>query len=170
MQKISLEENNEQTPIKLESSNPRRKKIDPQKMRLMIVVIVGLIIGVFTAQYRIGKSSTGSGVNTDLLAAPTSAQDVQVDQTFGSSDEETFRDRAEGILQPEGIDGEGSHHLVRPGGIDQTVYITSSVVDLDLFLGHKIVVWGETFDAKKAGWLMDVGRVRVLELNSELPE
>lgn len=170
MKKISLEENNEQSTAKIDLTKTKGKKIDPAKLRLTIVVIIGLVVGVFTARYRIGQTSIESGVNTDLLAAPTSAEEVQIDQTFGSADEDTFRDSAEGVLQAEGIDGEGSHHIVRPGGISQIVYITSSVVDLDLFVGHNIMVWGETFASKKAGWFMDVGRVKVLELNAELPE
>ena len=58
---------------------------------------------------------------------------------------------------------------MRPGGESQNVYLTSSVVDLDLFVDHKIRIWGETFSAQKAGWLMDVGRVEVIELNVEKP-
>ena len=62
-----------------------------------------------------------------------------------------------------GIDGEGQYHLVRPGGDSQNVYLTSSLVDMSKFLNQKIKVWGETQKAEKAGWLMDVGRVEVLE-------
>jgi len=34
---------------------------------------------------------------------------------------------------------------------------------LDQFVGRKIQIWGETYKAQKAGWLMDVGRVKILE-------
>ena len=68
-----------------------------------------------------------------------------------------------------GIEGEGSHRILRPGGETQTVYLTSSVIDLSPFVDHKIKVWGETFAAQKANWLMDVGRVEVIELNAETP-
>jgi hypothetical protein len=40
---------------------------------------------------------------------------------------------------------------------------------MSLFVGHKITVWGETFSAQKAGWLMDVGRVQIIELNAKPP-
>ena len=68
----------------------------------------------------------------------------------------------EGNLESGGINGEGTHKLIRPGGDSQTVYLTSSVLDLNQFVGKKVKVWGQTFSAKKAGWLMDVGRVEVL--------
>ena len=79
------------------------------------------------------------------------------------ADEKSFTDSAEGSLTAGGIDGEGSHHLVRPGGDSQNVYLTSSIIDLDQFVGHSVKIWGETFQAQQAGWLMDVGRLQVLE-------
>lgn len=90
-----------------------------------------------------------------------SASSINVGSTFGSNDVATFKDTAEGTVQQGGIDGEGQYHLVRPGGDSQNVYMTSSVVDLSKFIGHKVKVWGQTQAAKKAGWLMDVGRVEV---------
>lgn len=88
---------------------------------------------------------------------------------IGSADEKTFRDNATGVIEAGGIDGEGSHKLLREGGPSQTAYLTSSVVDLDEFVDHKVEVWGETFAAQQAGWLMDIGRVKVLELNAPKP-
>jgi hypothetical protein len=32
-----------------------------------------------------------------------------------------------------------------------------------------VKVWGETFKGQKAGWLMDVGRVKVMEVNAQPP-
>lgn len=90
-------------------------------------------------------------------------EEVKAGVIVGVADESTFKDVAEGTLENGGINGEGSHHLVRPGGESQNVYLTSSIVNLDQFAEHKIRVWGETFAAQKAGWLMDVGRLEVLE-------
>lgn len=81
----------------------------------------------------------------------------------GVTDEETFRDSAEGILEEGGIDGEGTHHLVREGGESKYVYLTSTVIDLESYVGKNVQVWGETIAAQKAGWLMDVGKIKVLE-------
>ncbi len=81
----------------------------------------------------------------------------------GLADTKTFRDTATGELKEGGISGEGTHHLVRPGGDSQNVYLTSTVIDLQSFVGKKVQVWGETISARKAGWLMDVGKVKVVE-------
>ncbi len=87
---------------------------------------------------------------------------IQKGQTFGKNDE-AYKDTAEGVLNEGGIDGEGQFHLTRPGGESQNVYITSSNIDLSQFIRTKIKVWGQTQKAQKAGWLMDVGKVEVLE-------
>lgn len=117
-----------------------------------LVVFLGISTGFFLAR-RKGASiqrTVGEG-------------GVKKGMVVGMLDEKTFRDTAEGTLEEGGINGEGSHHLVRTGGESQNVYLTSSVVDLDQFAGHKVKVWGETFTAQKAGWLMDVGKLEVLE-------
>jgi hypothetical protein len=49
-----------------------------------------------------------------------------------------------------GIDGEGSHHIERGNNKSQWVYVTSSVVDLDLLVGNRVIVWGETNLGKKS--------------------
>jgi len=82
-------------------------------------------------------------------------------ETYGVDDTKAFTDSAEGELADGGIDGEGSHHLIREGGESQFVYLTSSVINLDQFIGRQVKVWGQTFEAQKAGWLMDVGRLEV---------
>ena len=81
---------------------------------------------------------------------------------MGSNDTKTFKDIAEGDLKTGGIDGEGQFHLQRPGGESQNVYLTSSIVDLSAYVGKKVKIWGETHKAQHAGWLMDVGRLKVL--------
>ena len=81
----------------------------------------------------------------------------------GIDDESQFPDTAEGMLEEGGIAGEGTHHLVRTGGSSQTVYLTSTVINMDNFAGKKIKVWGQTVSAKKAGWLLYVGKIKVTE-------
>ncbi|HAV15367.1 MAG TPA: hypothetical protein DCX25_03490 [Candidatus Pacebacteria bacterium] len=110
------------------------------------------------------QSATQGGKTTTPVA-----QSIKVGDTFGSKDDSTFKDSAEGVLLVGGVNGEGSYHVVREGGESQNVYLTSSVVDLGLFVNHKVTVRGETFKAQKAGWLMDVGQVKILELNAQLP-
>lgn len=118
------------------------------------IVILGLGTGFVLAKY---SSVTGKGI--PLLPRGSSAIKGK---TYGSDDTKTFKDTTEGVVKEGGIDGEGQFHLERPGGDSQNVYMTSSTVDLAQFIGRKIKVWGQTQQAKKAGWLMDVGRVEVL--------
>jgi hypothetical protein len=41
--------------------------------------------------------------------------------------------------------------------------LTSTVIDLASFEGKKVKVWGQSLSGRKAGWLMDVGKVKVVE-------
>ncbi|MFH1705888.1 MAG: hypothetical protein ABH867_03220 [Patescibacteria group bacterium] len=87
---------------------------------------------------------------------------LEVGKVYGIEDG-SFKDSAVGVIGSGGVNGEGTHRLNREGGESQTAYLTSSVLDLDSFVGHKVEVWGETFASQKAGWLLDVGRIKVLE-------
>ncbi len=81
----------------------------------------------------------------------------------GIGDEKTFKDTATGVLTVGGINGEGTYHLVRPGGDSQNVYLTSTVIDMSSFAGKKVQVWGQTISGQQAGWLMDVGKLKVVQ-------
>lgn len=126
---------------------------------IIAVVVIMAILGVGTG-YLFANKAPQSAKNIIPLVNNNSS--VQKGKTYGSNDTKTFKDTTEGTLEEGGIEGEGQYHLVRPGGDSQNVYLTSSLVDLSLFKGRKIKVWGETQKAQKAGWLMDVGRVQVL--------
>ena len=88
---------------------------------------------------------------------------VKTDKVIGATDAKTFRDSAEGIIEKDGVEGEGTHRLVREGGPSQTAFLVSSIIDLDEYVGKKVKVYGETFAAQKASWLMDVGKIELLE-------
>ena len=129
---------------------------------LLGVIGIAIALGVGTGFLisrggRIPTFPAGSSVkgsqNVDLVKGTV----------VGSSDTETFKDLVEGTLAEGGIDGEGQYHLVRVGGESQYVYLTSSIIDLSTLMGRKIKAWGQTQKAQKAGWLMDVGRVEILE-------
>ncbi|KKU25622.1 MAG: hypothetical protein UX37_C0017G0014 [Microgenomates group bacterium GW2011_GWA2_46_16] len=141
-----------------------------QKNKLLLpLILIGILAGLATGFFVAQKRLTPSGTTNTMTGTPqalTSATNVKVGDIFGSADEKTFRDQAEGILASGGIEGEGSHHIERGENKSQWVYVTSSVVDLDLLVGDRVGVWGETNQGKKAGWLMDVGRLKVLELNA----
>ena len=129
----------------------------------IIVFVVFVLLGVASG-FAIAKvKSTGGGATDSQSGSSIDGGDVKKGTVVGSDDTKTFKDTAEGVLKEGGIEGEGAYHLERRGGESQNVYLTSSVVDLSLFEGEKVKVWGKTFEGEKAGWLMDVGKVEVLE-------
>lgn len=132
------------------------------------ILVLGLVSGSALAWM---LNTSGPVVVQQGSTTPTAGEEsgVKVGSVFGVPDTASFKDDVEGVVVLGGLDGEGSHTLLRLGGESQNVYLTSSVVDLGQFENMKVRIWGETFKGQKAGWLMDVGRVEVLELNSELP-
>lgn len=140
---------------KSEKTSPVLEKNKMKKFLPIFSVVIVIFLGILTGYYLVTKTKPGYvGSLTD---------GAQTGEEIGSSNEKVFKDNATGILEKGGIDGEGTHKLIREGGVSQTVYLTSSVIDLDQLIGKKIQVFGETFKAQKAGWLMDVGKVKILE-------
>lgn len=123
---------------------------------IVIFLVLGITAGYFGA-------NVSNSTKSSATASPENTSEIVKGKTFGSNDTDTFKDSAEGVVKEGGIDGEGQFHLVRPGGDSQNVYMTSSLVDLSLFIDRKVKVWGQTQTARKAGWLMDVGKVEVLD-------
>jgi len=141
------------------------------KKKVIGVVLVAVLFGIgtgFIAAYLTPARQTQ--VADTSVTQEEDGSTVKKGAIFGSADTETFKDETMGVLIKGGIDGEGSHTLLRPGGESQNVYLTSSVVDLDMFVDMEIKVWGETFKGQKAGWLMDVGRVEVLGTSATKPD
>ena len=114
---------------------------------IALAVVIGAVLGFGFSRFN-KKTINNSGTKTPA-------------QSAGVVDKKAFKDSAEGILREGGVDGEGNFHLERPGGVSQNVYLTSTTVDLSGYIGKKIKVWGQTFQAEKAGWLMDVGSVEM---------
>lgn len=135
----------------------------PRALGKAIVIPLAILIvalGTFTGYWFVGRgqvavSEGGSGVIAESA--------IVKGAEFGFKDASTFKDTAEGVVEAGGVDGEGTHRLIREGGPSQTVYLISSVLDMDQFVGKKVQIWGETNKAQKAAWLMDVGRVKILE-------
>jgi hypothetical protein len=128
--------------------------------KFLIASAIVLLLGAGTG-FLLARSSSTSPISKAIKSnLPGGAEKGKI---YGSDDIKTYKDTAEGVLEEGGLDGEGQYHLVRPGGESQYVYMTSSTVDLSQFNKRKIKVWGATQAAQKVGWLMDVGRVQVLE-------
>lgn len=154
------------------SENINRSMEKKSNLPIIIIFLVVAVAG-FYAGASLKTRASGKLVGSGELAKiqpEVPVAGVKVGDIYGSPDEKAFNTTATGVLDKGGLNGEGTHKLVRPGGISQTVYMTSSVIDLDTLVGHQITVWGETFKGQKAGWLMDVGRVKVENLNMPLPK
>lgn len=139
--------------------SPEKANGEKRKMRVVAgsVYIVLILVGVGTG-YLLSRNTKLAGVGTGEPSGMIKTEKVE-----GSADTKTFKDSAEGTIEKGGINGEGTHKLLREGGPSQTAYLVSSVVDLDSYVGKKVKVWGETFAAQKAAWLMDVGKIEILE-------
>lgn len=136
----------------------------------LILSLVAIVAGIGTGfgAYKL-QQKTGVSVSNNQPTQQIAGDVVNAGDIFGVNDTSTFKDNAAGYLEKGGIDGEGSHKLLRVGGESQTVYLTSSVTDLDDFVGMEVEVWGETNKAQKAGWLMDVGSVKIVNTDGEKP-
>lgn len=129
--------------------------------RVLAAAALAVGLGIIGG-YLLAQRSPGAKISKISPQIPESG--VQIGQVFGSPDEETFKDKAVGVVEKSLGTSEGTHKLVRdPDNPSQTAYLVSSVVDLDKVLGRKVEVGGETVYSEKVGWLMDVGRVKVVE-------
>jgi hypothetical protein len=124
------------------------------------VLGVALVCGCISGFLLFSLSS--SSTNTNSLTKSGKTEIVKEETKAGIIDKRTFSDTATGILREGGFEGEGSHNLER-GSEDQTAYLTSSTVDLDMYVGKKVRVWGKTYKGEKVGWLMDVGLVEIVQ-------
>ncbi len=148
------------------------------KKQIILIVILSVIAvaGGLTGSYFYQQSQGGGTITTDgssggeaVTAVVAEEGQVKNGDVFGSSNTDDFKDNAQGYLIAGGMDGEGSHQLLRAGGDSQTVYLTSSVTDMSEFEGMEIKVWGESHAGENVGWLMDVGRVEVINTQGESP-
>ncbi len=130
-------------------------------MKTIGIFVIVIILGVGT-----GFALAKGGEKTASLVSKTGlpvGSNVEKGETYGSEDTSIYSDDATGVVRKGGVGIDGAFHLERPGGESQTVAMTSSEVDLSQFVGRKVTVWGTTQTAQVAGWLMDVGRVEVIE-------
>lgn len=146
---------------------PRMQKIDPTKPQhhaKKVISLTPIVVGVYIILIGLG---VGTGY---LLSSPKAVSQIPGQtavtteggkMVYGSSDTKTFSDSAVGVIQKDGIDGEGTHSLIRDGGPSQTACLVSSVMDLSQFIGKKVKVWGKTNAAQVCPWFMDVGRVEL---------
>lgn len=192
----TMPDNLENTPpIAAESSDDNQDQMDPQtqpseppagkkftqtlepipmakkstnSLKIILLALTVVLLGIGTGYGLAKMGSSAPGVETPTTNTPIESDQIEVGKVYGSQIN-GFTDEAAGVIVDGGINGDGTHRLLRPGGESQIVCLTSDVLDIDLFLDHKVTVWGETFNTLKCGWFMNVGRVEVQELNAEKP-
>lgn len=138
---------------------------DIPKFVYPVVIVMAIIIGF--AISRFFPSQTNSVNQEDSLVANQAAQVIEGEElkpgvVYGNTSQ-TFSDTTFGTVVAGGVNGEGTHTLEREGGVTQNAALTSSVVDLDLFIGKKVEVFGETNTSRKANWLLDVGNIKIID-------
>jgi len=133
---------------------------------VFFLIIIGIVSGFWFSRFLPQNKNSGqsgflnSGANSASIAE--NKEDIQVNKVYGNL-EKNFKDSATGVVRSGGVNGEGTHTLEREGGISQNATLTSSALDLDLFVGRKVDIKGETNSSTKAGWFLDVGSIKVLE-------
>lgn len=154
-------------PLEEETTEITNSRRNNYKNYLVLIGIIVIFLGIGSG-YLLSNTTTIEILNNQNLDNNSQEKQIQKTQNGqileeGMKDNELFPDKAQGELQKNdgSITQEGSHILIRPGGVAQTVYLSSSVVDLDMFIGKSVEVWGQTNTAQKAGWLMEVGYIKV---------
>jgi hypothetical protein len=158
MEEISSPESTKPVEEMVHPLEPKNERKFPKFLLPLVIILLIIGAGTLTGYFLAGRGG-GRLVSPTQLVPGTQMKGKE----FGSADTGVFKDTAVGVLEKGGIDGEGTHKLIREGGESQTAYLTSSLIDLDQLVGRKVQVWGETFKGQKAGWLMDVGRAKILE-------
>lgn len=145
-----------QTPVVRRFDSPSSAN---KNLILGVISVFVVLAGIGTGYLLSGTSNKTTGMSGNKA---TNTVVVSKDEA-GIADESKFSTTTDGVLEEGGIGGEGTHHLVRGSGPSQYAYLTSSVVDLTSFEGKKVQIWGDTMSGKKAGWLIDVGKIKVVE-------
>ncbi len=153
-----------------QSANPisqTSKKSDNSKTVIVIVLILGLVSGFWISRF-FPLQKSNNIVDSVTKKNITSAENLKTEsdlvagKSYGNT-AKSFKDSATGTIEKGDINGEGTHILNREGGKTQRAALTSSVVDLDLFVGKKVEIKGETNASTKTAWFLDVGVIKILE-------
>jgi len=150
---------NPQTNIINSTAPPLSKPI------LFIIIILTLSLGYWASRLiPVSKNSLLQNQNI-LITNPenlTEPKQIEPNKLYGNLSK-AFKDTATGTIEKGSINGEGTHILNRPGGLSQRASLTSSVIDLDLFVGKNVEIKGETNASTKTSWLLDVGTIKIID-------
>ena len=143
--------------VKPLDAKDEKPKVSQKKTPLVIFFVYIVLIGLGLA--------TGYLLSSNPKISTLTAQKgttINTSKVIGVQDASTFSDCASGKLEKGGLNGEGTHALIRDGGPSQTAYVFSSVIDLDPYVNLSVKVCGQTVKGKNVSWLMDIGRLELL--------
>lgn len=135
------------------------------KPTIVLLAILALSMGFWGSRLTTNSNESSIQKQNSLIINPDSITDsskIESGKLYGNLSK-AFKDVATGIIEKGSINGEGTHILNREGGVSQRASLTSSVIDLDLFVGKKVEVKGETNASTKTSWLLDVGTIKIVE-------
>jgi len=129
---------------------------------ILLIIFAGGATGYLLSKSKMANSIKGSITNSNTSGSVNSTSNVK---EAGNNNPTVYKDKSQGRLEVNDNQNipDGSHKLIRQGGDNQTVYLVSTVVDLNQFVDKCVEVSGETFSSQKAGWLMDIGYIKVLD-------
>lgn len=148
---------NNTEPVQAKSVMREFPKSKKGNLAALIAAFLVVLVGVLSGWLLSGSPKGAGDKAPDVTGVETGANEA------GLEDTSSFDTEVEGVLEEGGIEGEGTHNLVRDGGPTQSVYLTSAVLDLQSYVGKKVKVWGQTISGRKAGWLVEVGKIRILD-------
>jgi len=155
--------------LSTEKPQTQSNDINFSVLPIVVVLVLALASGFWISRFfpvnktTVTKTTTTPEGQTVLSTDKiSSADEIKVGKVYGNT-EKSFKDSATGVIEKGSINGEGTHILIREGGASQRASLISSTVDLDLFVGKKVEIKGETNASNKTSWLLDVGSLKVLE-------
>lgn len=164
LKQINMQTQSQQQPIEDNRKGRMLKEIpDNSKKQTVFIVLSSVLVvlaGVFTGWQLSGGSVEGS--EGTKITNVTPGDEGNPDEA-GVEDESVFETVEEGVLVEGGFEGEGTHHLERGDDPSKYAYLTSAVINLDNFNGRKVKIWGNTISGQKAGWLIEVGKIKALD-------
>lgn len=134
-------------------------KFDIKKSWPLILGGLAVVLAGVGTAYLISTKLMGGGPSSSKVAPGAKVSSTEAGMLAG----DVKYDTAIGDLKEGGIDNEGTHHIERDNMPSHSVYLTSSVIDLQSFVGKKVEIWGVTHASKKAPWLMEVSKIKIVE-------
>lgn len=167
-QMVSAKDQKPQEPVREVSKKPsimKRFPIGGVKSKGSVTIVIGsilvVLLGVGTGWFLSESRATTGGGGQVAVEEQRKVDIGNGVVELGEAGEEA--DEAEGTLEEGGLKGEGTYRLERDGGAARTVCLTSTVIDLQGFVGKKVKVWGETISPISCPWLMDVVKIKAVE-------